>query len=167
MTIKEFNLLAQEEAIEALTKCCGSSNWVKNVIDQRPFKSKEAMLEVGQNVWDQATQEDALEAFNHHPKIGDLKSLTKKFATTKDWAGNEQAGVKAADQEVLQELAKGNMAYEMKYGYIFIVCATGKSAKEMLDLLMERLDNGTEEELKIAMAEQHKITIIRINKLIE
>ncbi len=167
MTIQQFNKLDTQQANEELTKCCGSSNWVKKMEAARPFESIDQMLEVAQTNWDSCTSEDGLEAFTHHPKIGNLKNLEEKYASTKDWAGNEQAGVKSADHKVLQELAKGNRAYEMKFGYIFIVCATGKSAKEMLTLLKSRLHNHPKEELQIAMGEQHKITNIRINKLIE
>jgi 2-oxo-4-hydroxy-4-carboxy-5-ureidoimidazoline decarboxylase len=106
-----------------------------------------------------------LEAFTHHPKIGDAKSLAEKFATTKEWASNEQSGVNEASILTLNKLAEGNKAYEEKFGYIFIVCATGKSASEMLSLLESRITNTPEVEIEIAMREQNKITHLRIDKL--
>jgi 5-hydroxyisourate hydrolase/2-oxo-4-hydroxy-4-carboxy-5-ureidoimidazoline decarboxylase len=112
-------------------------------------------------IWyDECTETDWRESFTHHPKIGDVKSLTEKFA------GKEQAGVAVATQETIQHLAKANADYENKNGFIFIVCATGKSADEMLALLNDRLQNTAEEELHIAMGEQQKISIIRFKKML-
>ena len=105
--------------------------------------------------------------FQHHPKIGSVAELEKKFASTAKWASGEQAAVKDANQAVLQALSAGNEAYEAKFGYIFIVCATGKSAEEMLNLLKQRLPNSPEIEIEIAKGEQMKITIIRLKKLLE
>ena len=96
-----------------------------------------------------------------------MAKLREKFATTADWSGNEQASVKQASEEVLQRLADGNEAYYEKFGYIFIVCATGKSAGEMLALLEERLPNDPADEIKIAAGEQEKILEIRLNKLLD
>ena len=108
---------------------------------------------------------DWLEAFAAHPRIGDLDALRKKFASTANWCAGEQAGVAAADEAVLTALADGNRAYEARFGYIFIVCATGKSAAEMLAILTARLANDPEVELKVATAEQAKITRLRLEKL--
>ncbi len=132
----------------------------------RPFAYKEALLEQARLQWEQCGPSDWLEAFTHHPKIGDLKSLEKKFASTRQWAGGEQKGVNTADQQILEALAQGNDDYEKKFGYIFIVCATGKSAGEMLEILKERLSNQPEEEIQIAQGEQMKITLIRLEKLL-
>lgn len=134
---------------------------------EMPFENLDEVLTKSDRVWAACSIEDGLQAFTHHPKIGDLKSLEQKFATTKDWAGGEQAGVNQATQETLLALAKGNADYEEKFGYIFIVCATGKSAQEMLDLLTVRLKNDSETEMKIAMGEQNKITHIRLEKLLQ
>lgn len=166
MTLEELNNLSQQEAFDELFKCCGCTNWANKLSAQRPFESIQDLFSKSDQLWAGATKEDGLEAFQHHPKIGDIKSLEKKFASTKEWAGGEQAGVNTASQVVLQELAKGNADYEHKFGYIFIVCATGKSAEEMLALLNNRLGNDAETELKIAMGEQNKITKIRLEKLV-
>lgn len=166
MTIEKLNKLSSSHVFEELFKCCGSTAWAKQLTEQRPFASIEDLVFKSDRVWANATKEDGLEAFTHHPKIGDVKSLEKKFASTKAWAGGEQAGVNVANQSVLKELAKGNNDYENKFGFIFIVCATGKSAEEMLSLLNERIGNDLETELKIAMNEQNKITKIRLEKLL-
>jgi 2-oxo-4-hydroxy-4-carboxy-5-ureidoimidazoline decarboxylase len=123
-------------------------------------------LEDAEEQWYECTEADWLEAFTHHPKIGDIDSLKKKFASTATWAAGEQSGAAAASQKVLEDLAKGNDDYEKKFGFIFIVCATGKTAEEMLQLLQDRLPNKKEDELKIAMDEQNKITKLRLEKLI-
>ncbi|MDQ3682195.1 MAG: 2-oxo-4-hydroxy-4-carboxy-5-ureidoimidazoline decarboxylase [Bacteroidota bacterium] len=148
-------------------KCCGSFKWASLMIKNFPFESEKDILSKASQIWnEECRKEDWLEAFMHHPKIGDLKSLEKKFAATKGWASAEQAGVEKANEQIISELAKGNNAYEEKFHFIFIVCATGKSAEEMLQLLESRLQNNYEDELMIAMNEQNKITQIRLQKLI-
>jgi len=154
-----------EEAVTMLRKCCGSERWVKGMVEQLPFRSQEELLEKAQAVWATCQEEDWLEAFRHHPKIGDIESLKAKFASTSDWAGKEQGGVQGASDEVIQKLVKGNSDYESKFGFIFIVCATGKGANEMLEILTSRMGNSREQELRNAAAEQMKITVIRLNKL--
>ena len=167
MTLEQFNSLNKDVAATELEKCCGSSNWIKLMMSHFPFTSKEALLSLAEEIWSQdCSENDWLQAFTHHPKIGDTASLEKKFASTKDWAGNEQSGVKEADSAVIQQLLEYNEAYEQKFGFIFIVCATGKSAAEMLNMLKQRINNNYEDEIKIAATEQCKITAIRINKLL-
>lgn len=166
MTLTELNNLSKEKAFEELFKCCGCTTWAQNLSDFRPFKSKEDLLRLSDMNWITCEMEEVMEAFSHHPKIGDLKNLEKKFASTKEWASGEQCGVDEASQNILIELAEGNALYEKKFGYIFIVCATGKTAVEMLTLLKVRLSNAPEKEFRVAMNEQNKITHIRLNKLL-
>ncbi len=125
------------------------------------------LLEDAEEQWWQCSESDWKEAFSHHPKIGDLASLTKKFASTAKWATGEQGGVNMATKETLGALAEGNRLYEAKFGYIFIVCATGKSADEMLVILQSRLQNSPETEIQVAADEQQKITRLRLEKLLE
>ena len=166
MTLTEFNGLILEQAKEELLKCCGSMNWLRAMLNQRPFSSKEEVEQKATQIWMNCDRNDYLEAFSHHPKIGDLDSLKEKFASTSDWASQEQGNVASAQQSTLEDLALANDQYLEKFGYIFIICATGKSASEMLAILQERLNNEPEEEIGIAMREQLKITIIRLNKLL-
>ncbi|HXC04072.1 MAG TPA: 2-oxo-4-hydroxy-4-carboxy-5-ureidoimidazoline decarboxylase [Bacteroidia bacterium] len=166
MTLQELNTSDSAGCQAELFKCCGSSNWARQLCALRPFQTKEDLLQQSDRIWNACTDADAMEAFSHHPPIGDLKNLEKKFADTKEWAGGEQAGVNAAGKETLQALAEGNALYEKRFGYIFIVCASGKSAQEMLDLLTARLHNNAETERMIARAEQNKITHLRIHKLL-
>ena len=167
MKLAEFNKLDETGMRKELLKCCGSIRWANLMLQSYPFISLNEMKKKATMIWyEQCIEEDWLEAFSHHPKIGDSKSLQEKFASTKEWAGNEQASVQSASENVIEELAKGNKEYEDKFGFIFIVCATGKSAEEMLQLLKQRLPNNYEDEIKIAMEEQNKITHIRLEKLL-
>ena len=166
MTLEEINIADENQLIGKLMLCCGSTNWAKSMVEARPFESVEDLHSTAVAIWQGLESSDWLEAFTHHPKIGDIESLRKKFASTAAWAEGEQSGTAQASEAVLKKLAELNDVYEKKYGYIFIVCATGKSADEMLALLEIRLDNPKDKELKIAAGEQQKITTIRLNKLL-
>jgi 2-oxo-4-hydroxy-4-carboxy-5-ureidoimidazoline decarboxylase len=166
MTLHELNTLSAEQRINELTKCCGSSTWVNNMMHCFPADDLVELLECAEEQWYRCTEADWKEAFTHHPKIGDVASLTKKFASTAEWASGEQSSVSAATKETIEALAKGNDLYEVKFGYIFIVCATGKSAAEMLSMLEARLGNDAGVEIKIAADEQNKITKLRLEKLL-
>ena len=134
MTLSDFNQLSKDSVNTLLTECCGSSKWVSSLMEQMPFRDISHLMEVSNSIWyKDCVESDWLEAFTHHPKIGDVKSLTEKFASTVHLTGKEQAGVASASQEVIEKLAKANQDYESRFGFIFIVCATGKSAGEMYD----------------------------------
>jgi len=165
MTISEFNNLDKVQAFTQLFKCCGSTNWAKNLVEKIPFQNIESLKEISNQIWNLCDEKDFLEAFTHHPKIGDVKSLELKFTSTKTWAAGEQASVGQASFETINLLAEKNQEYENKFGFIFIVCATGKTAEQMLELLIQRLPNTIEKEIAIAATEQNKITHIRIDKL--
>ena len=167
MTLASFNELDKEAAAKLLFTCCGSTKWVSKIMEDFPLKSEIELLKNAAITWyETCKQEDWQEAFLHHPVIGDVKDLEEKFASTSKLAANEQAAVGEASQELLEELAKANAAYTEKFGFIFIVCATGKTAAEMLRLLLDRIKNTKEEELNIAMGEQHKITVLRLKKIL-
>ncbi|QKG54746.1 2-oxo-4-hydroxy-4-carboxy-5-ureidoimidazoline decarboxylase [Hymenobacter sp. BRD67] len=151
---------------EALTTCCGATAWVNTLNAQFPFDSIPALYEAADRIWYSLSEADWREAFTHHPKIGDVKALKEKFASTATWAAGEQGAVKQASPDTLEALAAGNEAYERKFGYIFIVCATGKSADEMLALLQARLPHEPGQEIRVAMGEQAKITRLRLEKLL-
>jgi 2-oxo-4-hydroxy-4-carboxy-5-ureidoimidazoline decarboxylase len=166
MTVAEFNDLPADAAINELTRCCGASKWAQRMAGERPYADLSGVLQAAREIWDSLGAEDWREAFQHHPKIGDVDSLKKKFAATAKWAIGEQSGAADAGGPVLQALADRNTEYENKFGFIFIVCATGKSAGEMLHILNERIENDAERELQIAAAEQGKITLLRLEKLL-
>jgi 2-oxo-4-hydroxy-4-carboxy-5-ureidoimidazoline decarboxylase len=172
MTLHEFNILPKEQLSNELLKCCGSISWVNRMLPFIPADDMIELLEDAEEQWWRCNEEDWKEAFAHHPKIGDVESLTKKFASTAHpitigWASREQSGVNIASGETIEALAEGNRLYEEKFGYIFIVCATGKTADEMLEMLESRLKNKPEDEIKIAADEQNKITKLRIEKLLD
>lgn len=166
MTLNDLNTLSEERATETFRQCCASSHWVECMVAARPFANIESLLIAADAVWSHCQKPDYLEAFDAHPKIGDISSLKEKYRNTQTMAGHEQAGVDEANEQTLLALAEGNEKYERQFGYIFIVCATGKSAREMLTLLEERLSNEPEDELSMAAAEQHKITSIRLRKML-
>jgi len=148
-----------------LIKCCGSTAWAEKLSKQSPFSSLEELKSASDRIWFSLSEDDWKEAFSHHPKIGDVENLEKKFASTSVWAEGEQSGVKVADEKILHELKEKNDEYEKKFGYIFIVCATGKSASEMLSMLNTRLINNPAFEIRVAAEEQNKITHLRLEKL--
>jgi 2-oxo-4-hydroxy-4-carboxy-5-ureidoimidazoline decarboxylase len=145
-----------------LAACCGSRRWIERMLARRPFRGHEALLDAAREEWWALGPEDWREAFAHHPRIGDRQTLRTRFAATGHLSEREQAGVDAASQEVLEALAAANRAYEARFGYIFIVCAAGKSAEHMLGLLQERLRNDPALEIRIAAGEQAKITALRL-----
>lgn len=146
-----------------LTRACGSTRWVERMMARRPFANQARLLFAARVEWFGLTEADWLEAFSHHPRIGDRASLAARFPATHDLSAREQAGVGAAREETLDALARANDDYVARFGFIFIVCATGKSAEEMLQLLRDRLSNDRATELRIAADEQAKITALRLS----
>lgn len=157
---------APEEARELLRTCCGSTRWVEGMLARRPFCAESALLAAARDVWFSLSNAEWREAFNQHPKIGDRESLRRSFAATRGLSEREQAGVEGASEEVLAALAKGNSEYEKAFGHIFIVCAAGRSADEILAMLRERLENDPHIEIRIAAEEQAKITALRLRALL-
>lgn len=165
MKVQAINQLSDAGAERLFTRCCASTAWVRRMLASRPFADTDSLFQLADEHWNNLTESDCLQAFAGHPQIGDLNSLREKFSDTRIWAGGEQAGINSATEATLRALAAGNKAYREKFGFIFIVCATGKSAAEMLQLLRQRLQNDRDTELKNAAAEQRKITRIRLEKL--
>ena len=164
LNCEQLNTVSEETLREALMRCCGSTQWVEEMIQARPYRDWTTLVDIAEEIWYDLEEEDWLEAFSCHPKIGDTESLRQKFAQTADWCEGEQSGVEGASEETIQSLARLNQEYETKFGFIFIVCATGKTAEEMLQLLEERLPNNRPTEMGIAAIEQMKITTLRLQK---
>jgi 2-oxo-4-hydroxy-4-carboxy-5-ureidoimidazoline decarboxylase len=167
MTLHALNTLSKQQQKEELLKCCGSSAWADRMLVFFPADDMVELLEDAEEQWYKCNETDWKEAFAHHPKIGDLDSLKKKFASSTQWEAEEQKAVNTASQQTLEALASENKKYEDKFGYIFIVCATGKTAEEILALLQVRLNNSPEVEIETAADEQNKITKLRIEKLLD
>jgi len=169
--IARLNALSSEEAQAELLKCCGSTNWARRMARQRPFPSgadaMRRLLDSADRVWWDLGREDWLEAFTRHPRIGEKAAAKDASAETRRWSEEEQSGTRSAREQVLAALAKANRAYEQRFGYVFIVCATGKSSEEMLALLQQRLQNDPAAELRMAAEEQRRITHLRLQKLLQ
>ena len=166
MTIAELNQLPGAALQQQLLNCCGSARWVEKMMEQAPYRELALMEYYAQKIWWECSEADWLEAFAHHPRIGSKEVLAEKFAATAHWAAREQQGTAVASQDVLDALLEANDAYQQQFGFIFIVCATGRSAAEMLAILQARLSNTREAEIKIAAGEQEKITSIRLKALL-
>src|SRR2546427_3977282 len=206
MQLGELNALDKEVAERELLRCCGSTQWAREMVASRPFDSAETMAQASDTIWSSLDRADWLEAFAAHPRIGanaealaatpsglprgvSDSSRPQAGSPTRqprwgagwgpgasaekvdgsprtEWATQEQSGVASAPDDVRACLAASNRDYEVRFGYIFIVCATGKSAGEMLALLDERLTNDPDEELHIAAEEQRKITRPRLPELL-
>ena len=161
-----LNTLPAEEAVKELLQCCGSKRWAQQMATRRPYQSLETLIETANDIWWSLQPDDWLEAFRSHPKIGEKKAAESVSARSREWSGQEQAGVSKASHETIDSVATLTRAYEQKVGFIFIICATGKSSEEMLAALHERLEHDPAAELQMAAAEQSKITELRLKKLI-
>jgi 2-oxo-4-hydroxy-4-carboxy-5-ureidoimidazoline decarboxylase len=154
-----------DDARMLLGRCCGAERWVEAMLARRPFVSDDRLLALARDVWFNLTPDDWREAFAHHPRIGDRASLQARFPKTHHLSEREQAAVALASDVTLAALERSNLAYEERFGYTFIVCATGKTAEEMLNLLEERFDNPPEIEIRTAAEEQARITAVRLASL--
>jgi 2-oxo-4-hydroxy-4-carboxy-5-ureidoimidazoline decarboxylase len=159
MTIAELDGGDEAYLTPRLLECCGSTNWVSHMLSSRPFRTPASLRTAATDIWWHLQPEDWLEAFSKHPKIGATGKVSQ-------WSAQEQSGMNSAAAETAEKLSTLNQIYFDKFGWIFVVCATGKSAAEMLSLLEERLSNRPEAELRIAAAEQDKITLLRLAKLL-
>jgi 2-oxo-4-hydroxy-4-carboxy-5-ureidoimidazoline decarboxylase len=166
VTVAALDALPAAEARETLARCCGARAWVDGMLAARPFGDRATLFTAHERVSEGLSEADWREAFAHHPRIGDRDALRRRFAATAAWAGEEQRGASGAAEETLEALAAGNRAYEEKFGYIFIVCATGRSADEMLAILRRRLDADPAGEIGTAAREQRAITRLRLEKLL-
>jgi OHCU decarboxylase len=164
--IGKLNRLTAEEARAALSACCGSTRWASEVAALRPFWDVGQLLNLGGRVWRELDRDDWLEAFRAHPKIGESKAERETGAEARSWSEGEQARAREASDETLDALAEANREYIERFGFIFIVCATGKSAEEMLALLRARITNDPETELRVAAQEQWRITELRLRKFL-
>jgi OHCU decarboxylase len=173
--LPELNTLSKAEVDSLFFQCCGSKRWTERMRDSRPFESQEELFSAAEKVWKSLNVEDWLEAFSCHPRIGArigakiearIRANLEQGHNLTPWAVQEQAGVIGATENTLNELFVLNQKYEEKFGHVFLVCATGKTADEMLNLLKARIENNSSQELKIAMNEQSKITQIRLEKLL-
>ena len=154
-----------DEARERLRACCGSTRWVERMLVRRPFGDQSSLLAAARDEWFGLGEDDWREAFAHHPRLGDRAALARRFAATRHLSERAQNGVAGAGADELSALAEANRVYEQRFGYIFIVCASGRTAAQMLALLRARLGNNPDVEIRVAAAEQAEITTLRLRGL--
>jgi OHCU decarboxylase len=164
--LERLNGASPSDTQDELLKCCGSQRWAQELVQRRPFATVEDLKREAESIWWSLSSADWVEAFRSHPKIGERKAAADVQSKAQEWSEQEQSAVSTTTEETLRKLSDLNRQYEAKFGYIFIVCASGKSAEEMLSLLTERLRNNPEQEIRIAATEQAKITDLRISKLL-
>ena len=164
--LARWNGLPHEEAVREILPCCGSETWAASMASKRPMRDEAALLEASDEIWRSLGEEDWLEAFQSHPRIGETRAEKDSAAQSSAWSEQEQQKAASADEAVKMALKWGNREYEQKFGRIFIVCATGKSASEILEILRQRLHNDEATELRQAAEEQRQIMHIRLKKWI-
>jgi 2-oxo-4-hydroxy-4-carboxy-5-ureidoimidazoline decarboxylase len=158
MTLYELNVSGPEMLVQPLGRCCGSGAWLERIVGRRPFENLESLIAASDEIWWSLNESDWLEAFATHPKIGEKRA--------DQWSSQEQSGMAQASADAATRMEKLNRQYQERFGWIFIICATGKSAGEMLAILEKRLGNDASDEIRISASEHAKITKLRLKKLL-
>jgi OHCU decarboxylase len=164
--LARWNSLPPEEAALEILPCCGSNSWARQLAALRPIEDEDSLLAASDKIWRSLTEADWMEAFAHHPRIGQSVAPASASARSAQWSSQEQQKVGAAGTDVIAALAEGNRAYEQRFNRIFIVCAAGKSAQAILDILQRRMRNDEQTELQEAAEQQRQITKLRLKKWI-
>jgi 2-oxo-4-hydroxy-4-carboxy-5-ureidoimidazoline decarboxylase len=165
--LANWNDAGLDVAAAQILPCCGSKGWARAMAARRPFQDEAALMAASDETWRNLAESDWMEAFNSHPRIGDSSALNSSAQRSAAWAMQEQKRVAGAGDAVKIALAEGNREYEDKFGRIFIVCATGKSAAELLEILRRRLQNDAQTELCEAAEQQRQIIQIRLRKWLQ
>jgi 2-oxo-4-hydroxy-4-carboxy-5-ureidoimidazoline decarboxylase len=165
--LEDWNRLSVEQAIGAILPCCGSQTWARGMAGRRPLLDETALLAASDETWHNLAESDRLEAFQSHPRIGESHVPQVAPSQAATWSTHEQKRITDADAAVKIALEEGNRGYEQRFDRIFIVCATGKSATEILEILQRRLNNDAETELREAAEQQRQITQIRLRKWLQ
>lgn len=166
ITVSQLDEMSQEEAAPLLADCCASGRWVRMMLARRPFRSGDAVFFAADTFWNSLTSRDRLEAFSHHPRIGEKNGEMAQGEKGTAWSAAEQSGLDRVDLTRKRELADINREYEERFGYIYIVCAAGKTAEELIGVARARLGNNPARELVVASEEQRKIMRLRLEKLL-
>jgi 2-oxo-4-hydroxy-4-carboxy-5-ureidoimidazoline decarboxylase len=162
--LARWNRLSVQDAVQEILPCCGSEKWARDLAGRRPIPDESTLVAASDEIWGRLHTEDWLDAFSKHPRIGERKAAPEAPARSAAWSAEEQQGVTVAGESVLGTLGQANQEYEQRFGRVFIVCASEKSATEMLDILRRRMRNDDAAELREAAEEQRKITNIRLKK---
>ena len=166
-SVAALDALPSHEAALLLQSCCGATAWVQGMVGRRPFHTLGVLVREADDLWWSLSPDDWREAFDHHPRIGERAAATDQSVQARQWSEGEQRRASAASADVREALAEGNRDYERKFGHIYLVCATGKTADELLALLRERMQNDPAAELRVAAGEQAKITRLRLEKMFD
>jgi 2-oxo-4-hydroxy-4-carboxy-5-ureidoimidazoline decarboxylase len=162
--LAQWNAAPLAQAIQAIVPSCGSSRWAEALVSRRPILSDEELLALSDTIWNSLQRDDWLEAFRTHPRIGERTVSTEAPGQSAVWSAQEQNGVASSASGIQKALAEGNQQYEQRFGRTFIVCATGKSAEEMLGILRIRMQNDPGSELQESAEQQRQITRLRLRK---
>lgn len=164
--LASWNAMDSAKAAAAVLPCCGSRRWASMLAGHRPISNEAALLRHADEIWWQLDEADWLEAFAAHPRIGERKATREAPPQSAAWSAAEQRTVLEEDDSVLAALAEGNRRYEDRFGRIYIVCASGRTAREMLEILQNRLANDKKTELRESAEQQRQITALRLRKWI-
>ena len=165
--LARWNALPALDAAWEILPCCGSQRWAHALARSRPFSDEAALLAQSDELWWQLDPADWDEAFSSHPRIGEKKAPDSATKRSAQWSGQEQGEVTQSREDIQERLRRANEQYEQRFGRIYIVCATGKSADEMLAILYRRLENDEASELREAAEQQRQITQLRLRKWFE
>ena len=165
-TLHDLNALPQHAVEPLLAACCGAPGWVRGMLARRPFSTYGALLEASDRVCDKLSRDQWLAAFAHHPRIGEQHAAATVSGTAQQWSAGEQREATGGDAALQERLREAQRRYEVRFGYIFITCASGRSASEIMEELQSRLHNDHDRELRVAAEEQRKITRLRLEKLV-
>ena len=162
LSVEELDVLPHDAAAEILSSVCGSSRWTSAMVARRPFVTRETLLHAADDVWNRLSPSDWLEAFAHHPRIGERRTAAPVDATAERWSEREQSTAAVAGDRLKRELARAQREYEARFGYIFLICAAGRTAEDILTALRTRMRNDPDTELHVAAEEQRQITRLRL-----
>ena len=166
MTVAQLDTMPDMEAAFKLAACCGSAKWVAEMVRRRPYLTRARVLSTAEEVAADLEGKDWLESFSHHPRLGEGSAAARVSSDAAVWASGEQSRVSRISGAVRSALVEGNIQYERRFGFIFIISAEGRDPDAILLALLERLENTSEDEMAIAVQEQRKIMMLRLEKLI-
>ena len=166
MDVGDLDAMPETEARALLTACCAAPAWVDGMLGARPWRDRAALFAAADRAWERCPREAIADAIAHHPRLGERAAAAERSARELRWSATEQHGAGLAEGRVREALARGNAAYEARFGHTFILCATGVSAEDMVRALNERLMNDPATEHTITARELHKITRLRLEKLL-
>jgi 2-oxo-4-hydroxy-4-carboxy-5-ureidoimidazoline decarboxylase len=164
--LQAWNASDADTAAATLLSCCAAQRWVRAVTAQRPYSCEQTLFAAADSVWATMQEPDWMEAFRAHPRIGERKPAHASAQSTA-WSRQEQSSTNTAQARTLAKLTEGNARYEELFGFTYIVCATGKSAEEMLGILRRRLNGDRQSELREAAEQQRQIMQIRLRKWLQ